>query len=86
MERLKRFDRVPFMDKQPTHITLKPIILDRYPGWEIRIVSVDGKISYYAYDTNPGSVAIGPSEDTFTDALYFVRHGEPPIMQSGSEG
>jgi hypothetical protein len=32
---------------------------------------------YWANDTK--GVAIGPGETTFADALYFAKHGVPPM-------
>lgn len=49
--------------------------LRAYPGWEVVHNATTGM--YWANDTR--GIAIGPGEDTFADAVYFARHGEPPV-------
>jgi hypothetical protein len=54
---------------------VKRTALRAYPGWEIAHNETTGM--YWANSlTTP---AIGPGESTFADALYFVKHGEPPM-------
>jgi hypothetical protein len=54
---------------------VKRTALRAYPGWEIAHNLTTGM--YWANDTN--GVAIGPGETTFADALYFAKHGVPPM-------
>ena len=57
----------------------KPVItrtaLRAYPGWEIVHNATDA--TFWANDTR--GVGIGPGEATFTDALFFVKNGRPPV-------
>jgi len=58
-----------------TTVTVTRTALRAYPGWEICHRPDNGM--YWANDTR--GVAIGPGESSWADALYFVKHGEPPV-------
>ena len=61
--------------ERTANAVIKRTALRAYPGWEIVHNMTDGV--YWANSLN--TVALGPGESTFADALYFVKHGEPPM-------
>ena len=58
-----------------TTVIVNRTALRAYPGWEVCHRPDNGM--YWANDTN--GVAIGPGETTFADAVYFAKHGVPPL-------
>lgn len=58
--------------EQVPNPVVRETLLRAYPRWRIREYA-DG--TFVADDTR--GVALSPAEESFADALYFVRHGEP---------
>jgi hypothetical protein len=54
---------------------VKTTALRAYPGWVVCHRPDNGM--YWARDTR--GVGIGPGETTFADAVFFAKHGRPPI-------
>jgi len=61
--------------KESAAVIITRTALRAYPGWEICHRADNGM--YWANDTR--GIAIGPGERTFADAVYFAKHGEPPM-------
>ena len=54
----------------------KTVALRKYPGWEVCCYA-DG--TFVARQTN--GLALGPVENSFQDAVYFAKHGEPKLRE-----
>lgn len=63
------------MDTATTPHTVRTTNLRAFPGWQVHHNLTTGL--YWASDT--GSIAQGPGETCFADAVFFARHGRPPF-------